>query len=69
LDKGYDYDAVRSVLQEVGFTAHLRRRDVETQAMAREAGKTARRWGIERSHRWLNRIHRILVRGDKKPEN
>jgi transposase len=69
LDKGYDYDEVGSVLQEFGFTAHIRTRGVETQAMAREAGKTARRWVVERSHSWLNRFRRILVRWDKKPEN
>lgn len=69
LDKGYDYDEVRAVLQEFGFTAHIRARGVETQAMAREAGKKARRWVVERSHSWLNRFRRILVRWDKKPEN
>ena len=69
LDKGYDYDEVRSVLQEFGFTAHIRTRGVETQVMMREAGKKARRWVVERSHSWLNRFRRILVRWDKKPEN
>ena len=69
LDKGYDYDEVRAVLQEFGFTAHIRARGVETQAMAREAGKKARRWVVERSHSWLNRFRRILVRWDKKPDN
>src|SRR5574339_989349 len=62
LDKGYDYDEVRSVLQEFGFTAHIRTRGVETQVMMREAGKKARRWVVERSHSWLNRFRRILVR-------
>src|SRR5512143_1425798 len=69
LDKGYDYDEVRRDLQEFGFTAHIRARGVDTQAMAHEAGKKARRWVAERSHSWLNRFRRILVRWDKKPEN
>jgi transposase len=69
LDKGYDYDEVRAVLQEFGFTAYMRARGVETQARARAAGKKARRWVVERSHSWLNRFRRILVRWDKKPEN
>jgi putative transposase len=33
-----------------------------------EAGKRARRWVVERSHSWMNRFRRILVRWDKKPE-
>lgn len=69
LDKGYDYDEVHHILQEVGFTAHIRARGEETKAIAREAGKKARRWVVERRHSWLNRFRRILVRWEKKPEN
>lgn len=43
LDKGYDYEEVRTILQEFGFTAHIRARGMDTMAMAREAGKKARR--------------------------
>lgn len=68
LDKGYDYDEVRAILQEFGFTAHIRARGEEAQEFKREAGKQARRWVVERSHSWLNRFRRILVRWDKKPE-
>ena len=69
LDKGYDYDEVRLLLAEFGFTAHIRSRGEEAQALKREAGKRARRWVVERSHSWLNRFRRILVRWDKKPEH
>lgn len=69
LDKGYDYDEVRAVLQEFGFTAHIRGRGEEAQALKAEAGKKARRWVVERSHSWMNRFRRILVRWDKKPEH
>jgi putative transposase len=69
LDKGYDYDEVRQILQEFGFTAHIRSRGEETKELAREAGKKARRWVAERSHSWLNRFRRILVRWEKKPEH
>ena len=69
LDKGYDFDEVRAVLQEFGFTAHIRSRGEEAQELAREAGKRARRWVVERSHSWLNRFRRLLVRWDKKPEH
>jgi transposase len=69
LDKGYDYQEVRETLVEFGFTAHIRSRGEEAQALKQEAGKRARRWVVERSHSWLNRFRRILVRWDKKPEH
>jgi len=69
LDKGYDYDEVRETLAEFGFTAHIRARGEEAQLLKREAGYRARRWVVERSHSWMNRFRRILIRWDKKPEN
>lgn len=69
LDKGYDYDDVRALLAEFGFTAHIRSRGEEAPAVAVEAGNRARRWVVERSHSWMNRFRRILIRWDKKPEN
>jgi putative transposase len=69
LDKGYDYDAVREILEEFGFTAHIKARGEEAKELKAEAGKRARRWVVERSHSWMNRFRRILVRWDKKPEN
>ena len=76
LDKGYDFEEVRAILEEFGFTAHIRCRGEEAQSIKAEAGKRARRWVVERSHSWMNRFRRILVRfrrilvrWDKKPEH
>ena len=69
LDKGYDYQEVRDILEEFGFTEHIRSRGQEAQEIKNEAGKKARRWVVERTHSWLNRFRRILIRWDKKPEN
>ncbi len=69
LDKGYDYDEVREIVEEVGFTAHIKARGAEAKEIKQEAGKRARRWVVERSHSWLNRFRRLLVRWDKKPDN
>ena len=69
LDKGYDYDEVRRTLEDFGFTAHIRSRGEEAKAIKKEAGFKARRWVVERTHGWLNRFRRILVRWDKYPEN
>ena len=38
LDKGYDYDEVRAIVTEFGFTAHIRARGEGAQAIRREAG-------------------------------
>jgi putative transposase len=65
LDKGYHYDEVRGTLQEFGFTAPIRSRGEEAQAIKREAGFKARRWVVERTHSWMNRFRRILIRWDK----
>jgi putative transposase len=69
LDKGYDYDEVRGILSEFGFTAHIRARGEEATAIKREAGFKARRWVVERAHSWTLRFRRLLVRLDKKPQN
>ena len=69
LDKGYDFQEVRDILIEFEFTAHIRSRGEEAQELAREAGKKARRWMVERTHSWMNRFRRILIRWEKKPEN
>ena len=69
LDKGYDYQEVRDILAEFGFTAHIRSRGEEAKAIKREAGFRARRWVVERTHSWMNRFRRILIRWEKKPEN
>ena len=69
LDKGYDYDEAREIVAEFGFTAHIRARGEEAQAIKQEAGFKARRWVVERTHSWLNRFRRLLVRWEKKAAN
>ena len=67
--QGYDYDEVRRTLEEFGFTAPIRSRGEEAQAIKKEADFKARRWVGERTHSWMNRFRRILVRWDKSPDN
>lgn len=69
LDKGYDYDEVRDLAKEFGYTAHIRSRGQEAQALKRTARFRARRWVVERTHSWLNRFRRILIRWEKKAAN
>jgi putative transposase len=68
LDKGYDYDEVRDLVTEFGFTAHIRARGEEAVAIKHEAGFKARRWVVERTHSWMNRFRRILIRWEKRAD-
>ena len=69
MDKGYDYEEVRETVREVGFTAHIRSRGEEAQALKREAGFKARRLVVERAQSWMNRFRRVLIRWDKSAAN
>ena len=68
LDKGYDYAEVRDLLCEFRFTAHIRCRGEEAKAIKKAAGFKARRWVVERTHSWMNRFRRILVRWEKRAD-
>jgi putative transposase len=69
LDKGDDYEEVRDTLREFGFTAHIRARGEEARAIKRQAGFRARRGVVERTHSWMNRFRRVLIRWDKRVDN
>jgi putative transposase len=69
MDKGYDYDEVRELLEEFGFTAHVHCRGQQAQKLKRQAGIKARRWVVERTHSWMNRFRAILIRWNKKTQN
>jgi transposase len=68
LDKGYDYDDTRELVKEFRFTAHVRARGEEAKELKREAGRKARRWVVERTHSWINRFRRLLIRWEKEVE-
>ncbi len=68
LDKGYDYDEVRVIAEEFRFTAHIRLRGEDANAIKKRARHTARRWVVERTHSWMNRFRRILIRWEKRPD-
>lgn len=68
LDKGYDYEEVRSLAVAFRFTAHIRSRGEERKAIKRRARFVARRWVVERTHSWMNRFRRILIRWEKRAD-
>jgi putative transposase len=68
MDKAYDADEIRKLVHDLGFTAHIRSRGEEAKSLKQEAGFKARRWVVERTHGWLNRFRRILIRWERKTE-
>jgi transposase len=68
-DKGYDYPEVHELVKEYGYTGHIKTRGEESSAKAKIPGYRARRWVVERTHSWMNRFRRLLIRWEKKTEN
>ena len=69
LDKGYDYPEVRQLVDEFGLRAHIRSRGEEKNQKAHSKRFRARRWVVERTHSWMNRYRRVLIRWEKKAKN
>lgn len=68
LDKGFDYKEPRVIGVAYGFTLHLRSRGEEKKELEREPGVKARRWVVERTHGWMNRFRRILIRWEVRED-
>jgi transposase len=68
LDKGYDYAEPRAAGKALGFTMHVRSRGEEKKELERKPGVRARRWVVERTHGWMNRFRRILVRWEVRED-
>ena len=69
LDKGYDYPEVHELIKQYGYTAHIKTRGEEITEKENIPGYRARRWVVERTHSWMNRFRRILIRWEKKTKN
>lgn len=69
LDKDYDRQEVRDLLEAFGFKAHIRPRGEEAAAIKKNPKFKARRWVVERTHSWMNRFRGILIRWAKKDTN
>jgi putative transposase len=69
LDAAYDSTPVYQELLARHYQPHVRSRGEEKREKEIIPGYRARRWVVERSHSWLNRSRRLLVRWEKKVEN
>jgi transposase len=67
LDLGYDYEEVRQIVHIAGFEPVIVGRR-EEQNNKKQHGARARSWVVERTHSWLNRFRRLLVRWEKRED-
>lgn len=69
MDKPYDSAEIRVALEELGYVPHVRTRGEERKRKRKTPRYRARRWVCERTHSWMNRFRRILIRWEKKVAN
>jgi putative transposase len=67
LDKGYAGELVDRQVRKRGYTSHVPCKTNQI-PKPKHRGK-ARRWKVERTHSWLNRARRLLIRWEKKVVN
>ena len=65
VDACYDYAQVHRWADKFGFTLHVRR---IRQEKTKSARNKPRRWVVERSHSFINRFRRLLVRWEKRED-
>lgn len=68
LDKGYTGEPVQRLTRHRHYTPHVPVKNGEQPKPKHRHGK-ARRWKVERTHSWLNRARRLLIRWEKKGAN
>jgi putative transposase len=68
-DKGYDYADVHALVLRFGYTLHIKSRGDEERERRANPRYRARRWVVERSHSWMNRFRRLLIRWEKQVAN
>jgi putative transposase len=67
LDLGYDYDEVKRIVRLAGLEPVIQSRRAEKEDKKQQKGR-ARRWVVERTHSWMNRFRRLLVRWEKRED-
>lgn len=67
LDAGYISPDTEQIVRTQEMIPHIRPRQEEKKE--KQQGKQPRRWVVERTHSWMNRYRRLLVRWEKKESN
>jgi len=57
------------LIEAYRLIAHIKARGEEAAEKKSEPGFKARRWVVERTHGWMNRYRRLLIRSEKKAQN
>ena len=65
-DNGYAGQPAKQAIEQRNYVPSVRGRREENVEKRNDPGKRARRWVVERTHSWLNRYRKHLVRFEKK---
>jgi transposase len=65
LDKGYSGEPALEAVVLRGFIPHIKSRGEERAEKKNNSAYKTRRWVVEVSHSWINRIRKVLVRFEK----
>jgi transposase len=68
-DKGYAGQPAQESILGRNYIPHVKQRGEEVAAKKKNPRYRARRWVVERTHSWLNRFRKLLVRFDKRVES
>ena len=68
-DKGYAGKPAEKIMKKHRYIPHVRQRGEEVLAKKRNPRYRARRWVVERTHSWLNRYRKLLVRYEKRADS
>lgn len=69
LDRGYDYQAIRQILDDWGYVGHVPPQEERNLIIRNIPNYRARPWVVERTQAWMNRFRRLLIRWEKKADN
>jgi transposase len=64
-DKGYAGQPADQAVRARGYVPHIPQRGVDIAPKRRPRHARPRRWVVERTHSWLNRFRKLLVRFEK----
>lgn len=68
-DKAYVGILAEEAIRDRGYIPHIRQRGEEMTSKKRNPRYRARRWVVERTHSWLNRFRKLLVRFEKTADS
>jgi putative transposase len=68
-DRGYAGKPAERIMKKRHYIPHVRQRGEEIRAKRQGRRHPARRWVVERTHSWLNRFRKLLVRFEKLAES